>query len=387
MKLFVVPCSIVLLLFSVSSCKQTSKENQPAIDSSSVLDIKSDKKMELLVGTYTQEESQGIYRLKYNPVNGELSDPNLVVETENPSYLHISKDRNTVFAVNENNKGTVSSFSWNADRTNLSLIGQQSSEGQHPCYITLNEAENLLAAANYSSGNIVMYKVSENGRIEGDAQIKTHEGTGSVMPNQASARAHCVQFGADGKYLYAVDLGIDQVLVYPIDAQGKLGASQLALALEKGDGPRHLTFHPTKNLVFIINELSSSVVTAQLNPENGTMVVVDKKSTLPTAYKGKNAPADIHLSSNGKFLYASNRGHNSIAVFSVSEDGSLQLLDNTSVEGDWPRNFVLSPDEKFLLVANQISNNITVFSVDAKSGLLSFTGNQIALSKPVSLNF
>lgn len=343
--------------------------------------------MELLVGTYTQEESQGIYKLNFNPVTGELSDPSLVVETENPSYLHISKDRNRVYAVNENSQGAISSFGWNADRTKLNLIGQQPSEGQHPCYITLNEDTNLLAAANYSSGNIVVYKVSKDGRIEGDSQVKTHEGKGPVMPDQASARAHCVQFDAHAKYLYAVDLGIDQVLVYPIDDQGNLGASQVALALEKGDGPRHLIFHPTKNLVFLVNELSSSVVTAKVNPENGTMVVVDKKSTLPTGYKGKNASADIHLSSNGKFLYASNRGHNSIAVFSASEDGSLQLLDNTSVEGDWPRNFVLSPNEKFLLVANQNSNNITVFSVDAKNGLLGFTGNQIALSKPVSLNF
>ena len=267
------------------------------------------------------------------------------------------------------------------------LINEYPSEGVGPCFVELNKAENLLSVANYASGNIAVYIIQPNGAISKEVQTRQHSGSGPVRPNQVAAHAHCTKFDVAGKFLYAVDLVIDKVLSYPIDADGKLGEQQIALRTDAGDGPRHLIWHPTKNIAFVINELSSSVISALVDTETGNFQRIDKKGTLPLDFEGDNNCADIHISTDARFLYASNRGHNSIAIFSVSEDGHLQLIANEFVQGDWLRNFNLAPDGRHLLVANRKSNNITVFKIDPTSGLLSYTGNQVELSQPVCLKF
>ncbi|AOW22045.1 hypothetical protein LPB138_07765 [Urechidicola croceus] len=342
---------------------------------------------ELLVGTYTDATSKGIYKMFFNSETGELENKGLVAEAVSPSYFAISKDRQYVYSVNEMEKGEVSSFKWNDDRTQLNLVSNVSSEGMHPCYAELNSDESMFATANYSSGNIAVYNLDGKGGIQEHPQTGQHTGKSIVVPNQEAPHAHCVKFSKDNNFLYAVDLGIDEIVLYPIDSQGKLDAKQTALKLDAGDGPRHIIYHPTKDIAFIINELSSSVVSVKINTETGAFEKIDKKSTLPEGFKGKSFCADIHISSDGKFLYASNRGHNTIGIFSVSENGELELIGNESVQGEWPRNFVISPNEKFLLVANKDTNNITVFSIDAETGLLTFTGNEIELSKPICLKF
>lgn len=371
--------SLILVGLAVLGCKQVQKETpKPELAAHEIT--------ELLVGTYTNGNSKGIYRLHFNPETAVLNNLELVAATENPSYLQISKDRNTVYAVNENNPGALSSFRWNENRTQLEPVAQTPSEGEHPCYIALDPLENLVAAANYSSGNVVVYPVDAKGQFKASPQVRQHSGSGPT-PNQKGPHAHFAAFAADGKYLYVVDLGIDQVLSYPVDAEGKLGNAQVALPLDKGDGPRHLVFHPSKDMVFVVNELSSTVVSARRDTATGNFQMVDKKSTLPEGYAEKSFCADIHLSADGKFLYASNRGHNSIAIFKVSDTAALEFLGTESVRGDWPRNFTLSPNGEHLLVANQKSNNITVFEVDMETGLLHYTGQQLALDQPVCLRF
>ncbi|MGB5943700.1 MAG: lactonase family protein [Leeuwenhoekiella sp.] len=341
----------------------------------------------LLIGSYADAPDEGIYTAKFDPKTGTLDSIRLVATEKNPSYLAISRSGKNVYAVNEESPGSFSRYAWNNDRSQLIKQENHTSDGAYPCYISLNPSETKLAVANYGGGNIAVYPLEETGKI-GDTLIsRKHQGSGPFMPNQESAHAHCATFDPSGTYLYAADLGIDEVLAYPVISHEALGDAHIALQLNPGDGPRHIAINPTGHLVFIINELSSTVVSAKLDSQNGIFKQIDRQSTLPENFDGKNACADIHLSSDGRYLYASNRGHNSIAVFAVAKDGSLNLLETTAVEGDWPRNFTLSPDGMFLLVANQRSNNITVLLRDPETGLLSYTGNSIEARQPVFLGF
>ncbi|MCF6296602.1 MAG: lactonase family protein [Flavobacteriaceae bacterium] len=383
MKLTVKHLLFVITLFSlITSCNQKKSKIYTEIKE----EIIKPENIELLVGTYTDGSSKGIYKLLFNPADGSIESKSLVAEIKNPSFFSISKDKQFVYTVSESDSGKVASFQWNSDRTKLNLISKVSSKGSGLCHAKINNSENLLAVANYGSGNILVYDI-ENGIIKDSAQIRQHKGSGPVKPNQKSPHAHCTKFGSNGKFIYAVDLGIDQVVSYAINKEGILGKKQTALSLKKGDGPRHLTFHPTKDMAFIINELSCTVTSAKVNQKTGIFEKIDQQSTLPEGYTKKSYCADIHVSSSGKFLYASNRGHNSIAVFSISDEGKLKLLQTEFVHGDWPRNFTLSPDGNHLLVANQKSDNIIVLSINQETGLLTFTGNEIKISKPVCLKF
>lgn len=379
--------SIYTLLILIMACKSNTKNDKSSKAISEIEEKEVGSTVELLVGTYSDEESKGIYKYNFNIATGELSDKLLLAEQTSPTFLCISKDRSTVYSVNRPDPATTTVYKWNENRTALLEQSTHLSEGEGPCYVTLNEAENLLGVANYASGNIAVYPLDSSGAISGKAETRQHSGSGPFLPNQKSPHAHCTMFDASGRFLYVTDLGIDKVLLYPIDADGKLQEQQLALGVDPGDGPRLLISHPEKNQVFIINELSSSVVSATTDPETGIFTRIDKQSTLPSDFEGKNACADIRLSNDGRFLYASNRGHNSIAIFSVTEEGKMSLVHNEPVQGDWPRNFTLSPNGKFLLVANRRSNNIVVFNVDTESGLLTYSGNQTPISQPVCLVF
>ncbi len=341
--------------------------------------------MDLLVGTYTDSGSDGIYRLKFNPETGQLSDAKLMAKASNPSYLAISKDKKAVFAVNENDPGEVTSFRWDKEADTLAFVGRLSSQGAHPCFIDLGPGDKTVAVANYSSGNIVVFGVGSNGALSPSPQIRQHEGNGPDQNRQEGPHAHCSLFKEN--FLYAVDLGIDKIMSYGIQADGSLGEAQVAFELEPGDGPRHLEFHPSRKLAFVVNELSNSVVVLQADHAAGTFQQVGRYSTLPPNFEGKSFVADVHISADGRFLYVSNRGHNSIAIFAVADDGQLSSVGHEPVKGDWPRNFVISPDGNFLLVANQNSNNVVVFKLNKETGLLSHAGFEMKLSKPVCLKF
>lgn len=341
----------------------------------------------LILGVYNSDQSLGLYKASFNQETGAIGDKSLLAELKNPSFLDISHDGSRIYSVNELGEGGVSALKWNQDKSGLEIIDSYSSKGAHPCYVALNHKENLLATANYSSGNVLVYDIEKGGTLGDEPQVRTHKGSGPVKPNQESAHAHCSVFSADDRFLYVADLGIDEVAMYAVDANGRIGDKQVALSMDPGDGPRHLAFHPTKDYVFVVNELSGSVVSAHLDKSSGKFHRLDKKSTLPADFKEWNACADIHVSPDGRFLYASNRGHNSLAIFEIEENGSLTALGHQKVMGETPRNFNLSPNGKFVLVGNQNSNTITIFSRDTKSGLLTYTGNSLALGKPVCIKF
>ncbi|MCV9388641.1 lactonase family protein [Reichenbachiella ulvae] len=376
MKTQIIPVLLLVVAIACSSPKKDMSNTQP---------VETTELVNIIVGTYTSKDSKGIYRVKFNPETGALSDTSLLVETTDPSYLAQSSDGEQVYAINAVGDGDVYAFEWNEDRSKLIELSHRKSMGDNPCYVALSPEDQSLALANYGSGNVVTYPVNSDGTIGEAGTARQHEGQGGDMDRQAGPHAHFSQFSSDGKYLYAVDLGTDQVIYYPMDS-GRMGEGKVALQLDPADGPRHLDFHPSKAFVYVINELNSTIVAAKVL-EDGSFERIEKVSTLPEGYEGESYCADIHVSKDGRFLYGSNRGHNSIAIFSIEEDGKLKMVATESVFGNWPRNFTLSPDNKFLLVANKKSDNITVFKRDDKTGMLHFTDQQIQLSQPVCLVF
>lgn len=372
--------SIILLTLLSCNPKQQ-KQEMTSIQNENHSEI-----IQLLVGTYTTETSEGIYTLDFNTQTGEINNAILVAKSDSPSFITKSKDGNRVLVVNETDPGMISSFVWNEQKTQLMLQSNISSEGKHPCFVELNQEENLLAVANYSSGNIAVYNVGDDSKLA-EAQVRNHEGSSVVKPNQDVPHAHCSKFSKNNKFLYVADLGIDEIVGYAIDEDNQLSKKFTAYKMDAGDGPRHFVYHPSKDIAYIVSEFSNTVTAVTMNTETGKLEKIDKKSSLPENIEEDSYGADIHITSDGKFLYTTNRGHNSVAVFSVAENGSLSLLGTESVRGNWPRNFTLSPDEKFLLVANQLSDNITVYKRNPDTGILTFTGVDFKLSKPVCLKF
>lgn len=369
--------NILALSILVMACTQ--KPDKQASMNETEQEVSS---LELLVGTYTGQGSDGIYQLSFNPETGELTDPKLMAELGNPSFLTISPDRQYVYSVSEGDSGVVAAFKW--ENQKLNLINSVSSGGANPCYIDLHQRKVVLA--NYSSGNGGLYEVQGDGSLRSTNFAFQHEGTGPNESRQEAPHAHFSRFSSDGKFLYVVDLGIDQVMIYPVVGDS-IGAGSVAFHLQPGDGPRHIAFDDNRNRAFIVTELSNAVVAVNVDQQTGVFEEIDRKSTLPEAFEGESYCADIHISEAGQFLYVSNRGANSIAIFEVDQDGKLELIGSEMVKGNWPRNFIFSPDEKFLLVANQESNNIVVFAKNPMTGLLTDTGHQIELSKPVCLVF
>jgi 6-phosphogluconolactonase len=369
--------SILLLVASCNTRPGEKKENTSK---------KQHKIMKLFVGTNTENGSEGIYLFTFDPDSGKLSNKQLAAKTTNPTYLVIDTTRHFVYSVNEDDTGAVSSFRLDQETGLLSFISWQPTRGAWPCYIDVNKAGDRLAVANYGAGNIAYYKL-DSGRIEANPVIRQQEGSGPNKDRQEGPHAHLAKFGPWGKFLYSNDLGTDKVYAYPIMDDGSIGEEQVAMEADPGDGPRHLVFNPSKKLVFVINELSGSIISAKVNPAAGTFERIDKVSTLPDDFTGTNTCADIHLSNDGKFLYGSNRGHNSIAVFSVSEEGKLKKIQTVPVQGNWPRNFTLTPEGNYLLVANKKSGSIVVFRVDRKTGLITPTGHHVAVASPVCLKF
>ena len=341
------------------------------------------------LGTYTEgaSTSQGIYKYELSP-NGGVKQIGLAVMAENPSFLALSADKKFLVAINEvknlDNVGSVESYMVFEDT--LILLNRQSSGGAHPCFVALNDAGYVLAA-NYTGGNVGLLKLEKDGPLSELLDIQQHTGQGTTDRQQAP-HAHSAWFSpADGSVI-SIDLGTNELWFSTIDADGKklVPSTPEKLALNPGDGPRHLTFHPKGKWIYVANELSSTVTRLD-RQETGSYTKGPSVSTLPAGYSEPNTCADIHISSDGKFVYASNRGHNSIAVMGVNEaDGTLRLLGNKGCGGEGPRNFALSPDENFILVANQHTNNIVTLKRDPVSGLLKYVG-QVEAPTPVCIIF
>ena len=339
-----------------------------------------DPTIPMLIGTYTGGISEGVYRIDFNPEDGSFGEAFLMAKTENPSYLALSRITQKVYVVNENDPGTISTFDWNG-KGSLNLLSTKSVEGRHPCHVSVHPNNSLVSVANYSSGNISVFE-AEGELLEG-ASFHQHEGVGT-HPRQEAPHAHFSTFSQDGRYLYAIDLGIDEVKVYDIDG-GQVDTVRTAFKTDPADGPRHLDFHPTLDIVYVLNELSNSVSVCKVL-DDGTFERVNKLSALPEGYEGESKSADIHVSADGKFLYYSNRGHNSIATFLITPKGDLDLIGFQQEGIANPRSFSLTPDGQYLVVANQDTDNLVSFKVEA-TGLLSPTGHTVKVGTPVCVKF
>jgi len=336
----------------------------------------------LYVGTYTDSDSKGIYRYAFDPNTGALTNKAVVATLPNPSYLKISNDNAYLYAVQEIDDydslgGAVSSFK--IEKDSLRLLNSKGTGGAHPCHVSISQNGAQLAVSNYSGGNLAVFPINSDGSLSEKRQL-IH----SLLDSTKTSHVHFAEFTPDG--LFVADLGLDAVKRYtPTDA-GFAPAPQSSLDFPKGAGPRHFTFGQKSKFLYVINEMSSSITVFKRNAD-GAYAAVITHSTVAADYKGESFCADIHLSADGRFLYGSNRGENTIVVFTVNQEtGDLALLERSAVKGDWPRNFTLDPTGKFLLVANQKSNNITVFSRNTEKGILTFL-NETALASPVCLEF
>ena len=344
----------------------------------------------MLVGTYTSGSSKGIYVYRFNSATGDFDSVSMIC-TPNPSFLDISPDEKYVYAVHEiaqgGNGGEVAAFSFNKKNGQLSFINQQLSGGDHPCYVAVDKTGKWIAAANYTSGSLAVLPVNKNGSIDPAVSIVQHEGSGVNTERQKGPHTHSSVFSPDNKFLFAADLGIDRLMYYRFNQKtGKLTDTNFVMT-EPGSGPRHCTFHPNKKFVYLLEELTGTI--SAYNFSKSGLELIQDISALPPDYIGSIGSADIHVSPDGKFLYASNRGEsNTIGIFEVNQkSGLLSYVDHQSTLGKTPRNFNFDPSGNFLLAANQNSDEIVIFKRDRKTGLLTDTGKRIKIGNPVCLKW
>ena len=343
------------------------------------------------VGTYTTEGGKGIVLCTFNPDNGEIGIIDSVKNISNPSFLKISPGNRFLYAVSEvgdrsqKDNGFVSAFKILPDGR-LEFLNRQPSMGNGPCHVDVSKNGKFVAVANYGGGTIAMFAVNDDGSLQQASSHIINSGKGPDKNRQTSPHAHSIKFSPFTEEVFSTDLGTDHFDIYQLAGNKLVKSAQPFLMMDPGTGPRHFDFHPNGEYIYVINELNSTVTT--LLKVNGKWEKQQSISTLPEGYTEKSYCADVHVSPDGKFLYGSNRGHNSITIFEINRnDGKLKMTGTVPVEGNWPRNFSLSPDGKYLLVANQRSDNITVFKINANSGIPEFTGKQIQLKSPVCIEF
>jgi len=350
--------------------------------------VAQNKKFNLLIGTYTNKcDSKGIYVYDFDAKTGDSNFKKATESVINPSYLTVSDDNNVVYAVNEDGaKSTVSSFKYDHSGSKLVFLNKQKAGGEDPCYI-INDDKNIITA-NYSSGNISVFGKNNDGSISGVKQLVQHYGNGTNVRRQKSPLAHMVYFSPDKKYVFATDLGNDKLYLYKYNAAATSEILKVkdTISVKAGGGPRHLTFSKDGKFVYLLQELDGAIVI--YNYSDGVIKKISETTIISKDFEGTIGAADIHISPDGKFLYATNRGTvNDISIFKILKSGKLESIGRTSTLGKTPRNFAIDPNGNFLLIANQNSNDIVIFKRDKKTGNITDTGKKISLCSPVCLIF
>ena len=348
----------------------------------------------LYIGTYTEDDpATGIHLARFDDVTGSLSRIGGIDAGPNPSFLAIHPKGHTLYAVNEVTEweghpaGGVSSFDISPVTGELTRLNRQSSAGAAPCYVSVDRAGRAVLVANYVGGSIAVLPLAD-GSLAKASHVVQHSGKGPNAERQGGPHAHCIVTDPSNRYALAVDLGVDRVLLYRLSEDGHSLQHVTDAVLTPGAGPRHLAFHPTLPLVYVANELDSTVSSFRFDAGRGALLPVETIATLPRGWSGTNFPADIHLDSAGRHVYVSNRGHNSIAMFHVAErTGRLTMAQAIATEGDWPRNFSLDPTGSWLLVGNQRSGSIVVLRRDQDSGRLSPTSHRLTVPRVACVRF
>lgn len=347
-----------------------------------------ENKFNLIVGTYTKPcESKGIYVYEFDSKTGNFGLKSNTENIFNPSYLTVSNDNKFVYSVSENDKkSSVSAFGFNSKSGELDFINYQNPNGLNPCYV-INDEKNVITA-NYSSGSISVLGKNKDGSIGAVKQVVQHTGKSINANRQEAPHAHMVYFSPDKKYVLANDLGTDKVYVYQYNPNSSTAVLQLksSIDIKPGSGPRHLIFSKNGKFVYVLQELDGSLTS--FSYADGILKKVSETTVVASDFKGNIGAADIHVSPDGKFLYATNRGSaNDISVFKILKKGKLKFVQRTSTLGKGPRNFAIDPTGNFLLVGHQYTNDVIIFERDKKTGTLTNTGKKIELCSPVCLVF
>ena len=349
----------------------------------------------LLIGTYTSGKSEGIYVYKFNSQTGDVSYASTAKNISNPSYLAVSPNEKFVYAANENHNtgnsgGEITSFSFDKKTGTLAELNKQPSAGNDPCYVSVDKAGKWVFAGNYSSGTASVLPVKKDGSLDPAVCIIQHEGSGVNSDRQEGPHVHSTVLSKDNNYVFVSDLGIDKIMIYSFNNKtGKLTPAPVPyVELEPGAGPRHFDFHPNNKFAYLMEEMSGGI-SVYAYKGKGQLDLIQNISALPPDFIGTVGSADIHVTDDGKFLYASNRGEsNTIGIFKINQQsGELTLVGHQSTLGKTPRNFNVDPSGNFLLVANQESDNIIIFKRDKQTGLLTDTGKKIEVGNPVCLKW
>jgi 6-phosphogluconolactonase len=346
------------------------------------------------VGTYTGPQSKGIYSYRFDASSGELEPMGLAAEVINPSWVTIHPNRKFLYAVSElgNNgkeNGAVTAFAIDPKTGALTRLNSVSSVGGGACHVVVDKTGHTLLVANYGAGSVAAIPVAADGRL-GDPPVLIQHSGASVDPRrQRGPHAHGVFLSADNRFLFVPDLGLDQVMQYRLDAaKASIAPNDPPFAkVPAGSGPRHFAFHPKGKYAYVVNEMKSTVTAFTYDAARGSLQEMQNISTLPKDFTGEDNSAEIEVDAKGRFLYASNRGHDSIAVFAIAKNGRLSVVEVVPTQGKAPRSFRIDPTGSYLLAANQDTGSIVQFRIDSKTGRLTATGKKVELFKPVCIQF
>jgi 6-phosphogluconolactonase len=352
----------------------------------------------LYVGTYTQPQSgaKGIYAFKFDAKTGKLAELGLMAETPNPTFLAVHPSGKYLYAINEINSyqgkraGSVTAYALDRTSGKLTQLNQVSSVGPGPCHLIVDATGKTLLVANYAGGSFASFPIMPDGKLGEAASFIQDEGSSVNKSRQSEPHGHSVNLPKNNKFMLGADLGTDKVMVFKLDAaNGKIApADPPSASVKPGSGPRHLVIAPDQKHVYVVNEMGSAVTTFEYDANTAAMKEIDMASTLPADFKGQSTCAEIAIDARGRFVYASNRGHNSIAVFAAdAKTGKLTLIQNQSSGGAIPRSFTLDPSGDWLIAGNQNTNNIAILKVDRKTGKLTDTGDKLDLGAPVTFVF
>jgi 6-phosphogluconolactonase len=346
------------------------------------------------VGTYTQRGSHGIYAYRYQEGSGKLTPLGLAAATENPSFVTIHPNGRFLYAVNEMQKyrgeasGAVTAFSLDPGTGKLTELNELASRGADPCYIAVDHGGKFVLVANYTGGNVAVFPIREDGGLAEASAFDQHTGSGPNKDRQEAPHAHWLDVSADNQFALNADLGLDEVVVYRFDpAKGTLAPNDPPFAkVDPGAGPRHIAIHG--KFVYVINEINSTITEFTWDAKAGTLKKVQSWPTLAKDFHGENTTAEIVVHPSGKFLYASNRGEDTIAVFAINPaSGALTFVERVPSGGKEPRNFAIDPAGRRLFAANQESDNIVIFNLDPRTGRLKPTGQVLKVAAPVCIQF
>jgi 6-phosphogluconolactonase len=343
------------------------------------------------IGTGGGARSKGIYAFRFDTSDGKLTPLGLVAEAPRASFVAVHPNRKFLYAVAEERGGAVSAFAIDSVSGKLTLLNTVSSKGSGPCYVRVDKTGRNVLVANYGSGSVAVLPIGPDGKLRESVSFAQHEGTVADLKRQGKPRAHSFNPSPDNRFAVAADLGLDELLVYKFDAvAGTITPNDPPFAkVAPRSGPRHFAFHPKGKLAYSINEINCTVTSFTYDAKKGVLREIQTVSTLPAGVTVTDAmsTAEVQVHPSGKFLYGSNRGHDTIAVFSIAGDGRLTLLENISTQGKIPRNFSVDPSGKFLLAANQDTDTIVVFRIDPKTGRLTPTGQTVSSPVPICIKF